>query len=140
MVTTTDSHPALRVIFAVLLGISLVGAGGCGESAEAEDARIDAAADEAAEAAYAATEEAEASDVGASEVEEGGYSGCIQDCSGHEAGFEWARDQDLSEESECGGNSASFIEGCQQFVQQRQELAEHQASEPAEEEAYDNTE
>lgn len=35
--------------------------------------------------------------------------------SGHYAGFDWAARNDVSS---CGGNSASFIEGCQEFQRQ----------------------
>lgn len=33
--------------------------------------------------------------------------------SGHSAGYEWAME---NEPSECGGNSDSFIEGCQEYL------------------------
>lgn len=33
--------------------------------------------------------------------------------SGHSAGYEWAQE---NEPSECGGNSDSFIEGCQEYL------------------------
>jgi hypothetical protein len=35
------------------------------------------------------------------------------DGSGHYAGYEWAME---NEPSECGGNSDSFIEGCQEYL------------------------
>lgn len=34
---------------------------------------------------------------------------------GHEAGFEWAKQNELQDRSECSGDSDSFIEGCRQF-------------------------
>jgi len=37
------------------------------------------------------------------------------DGSGHYAGFEWAESRDPAS---CGGNSTSFIEGCQTFLDQ----------------------
>ena len=37
---------------------------------------------------------------------------CTVDCSGHEAGYEWAEQQGITSSSDCGGNSNSFIEGC----------------------------
>lgn len=37
---------------------------------------------------------------------------CTQDCSGHEAGYEWAQRKGITDPDECGGNSQSFIEGC----------------------------
>ena len=46
----------------------------------------------------------------------GDTSLCHGDCSGHDAGFDWARDHNITDESECGGNSQSFIEGCEAYV------------------------
>lgn len=44
-----------------------------------------------------------------------GYT-CTVDCSGHEAGRQWAEDNDIDDESLCDGNSQSFIEGCEAYV------------------------
>ena len=41
---------------------------------------------------------------------------CTDDCSGHEAGYEWAADKGISDPSDCGGNSESFIEGCEAYA------------------------
>ena len=46
-----------------------------------------------------------------------GYD-CLQDCSGHEAGYEWAEDNDISDVDDCSGNSNSFIEGCRAYVKE----------------------
>lgn len=46
----------------------------------------------------------------------GGYE-CTEDCSGHKAGYEWAEQNDISDESDCNGNSTSFNEGCQAYVE-----------------------
>jgi hypothetical protein len=46
---------------------------------------------------------------------------CTEDCSGHEAGYEWAERKDIDEESDCSGNSQSFIEGCQAYVEEQNE-------------------
>ena len=45
----------------------------------------------------------------------GGYE-CTEDCSGHKAGYEWAEEHNITDESDCGGNSQSFIEGCQTYT------------------------
>lgn len=45
-----------------------------------------------------------------------GYE-CTEDCSGHEAGYSWAENNDIYDESDCGGNSNSFIEGCISYVE-----------------------
>jgi hypothetical protein len=46
----------------------------------------------------------------------GGYD-CTEDCSGHEAGYEWAEDNGIDNADDCGGNSDSFIEGCWEYVE-----------------------
>jgi hypothetical protein len=43
---------------------------------------------------------------------------CTADCSGHEAGYDWAQASGVIDESGCGGNSNSFIEGCKAFVEE----------------------
>src|SRR4029079_19478776 len=43
--------------------------------------------------------------------------GCTQDCSGHDAGYQWAEDHDITDESECGGKSWSFQEGCVAYAE-----------------------
>ena len=43
---------------------------------------------------------------------------CTQDCSGHEAGYEWAEDNDITDPDDCGGNSNSFIEGCEAWAEE----------------------
>lgn len=47
-----------------------------------------------------------------------GYD-CIVDCSGHEAGYEWAEEHDITDPSDCSGNSQSFIEGCQAYAEEQ---------------------
>jgi hypothetical protein len=46
----------------------------------------------------------------------GGYA-CTEDCSGHKAGYDWAEGRNITEETECSGNSQSFIEGCEAYVE-----------------------
>jgi len=41
---------------------------------------------------------------------------CTEDCRGHEAGYNWAEENDISDEDDCDGNSESFIEGCKTYV------------------------
>ncbi len=41
---------------------------------------------------------------------------CTVDCSGHEAGYEWASDKGITDPDDCGGNSDSFIEGCEAYA------------------------
>ena len=49
-----------------------------------------------------------------------GYN-CVGDCSGHQAGYDWAEEKGLSDEDDCDAagdrsNSPSFAEGCKAFV------------------------
>lgn len=46
-----------------------------------------------------------------------GYE-CTEDCSGHEAGYEWAEENDIDDEDDCSGDSDSFDEGCQAYVEE----------------------
>jgi hypothetical protein len=46
-----------------------------------------------------------------------GYE-CTEDCSGHEAGYAWAEDNDITDPDDCGGNSNSFYEGCVAYAEE----------------------
>jgi hypothetical protein len=48
-------------------------------------------------------------------------SRCNQECSGHEAGYDWAADNDISDPDDCTGDSLAFVEGCQEFAEERRE-------------------
>lgn len=50
-----------------------------------------------------------------------GYD-CTVDCSGHEAGYQWAEDHDITDPDDCGGNSESFIEGCRGYAEEHSGL------------------
>ena len=54
------------------------------------------------------------------EGEAGSYSGygCTVDCSGHEAGYNWAAQNGIDDPDNCGGKSWSFIEGCRAYVEE----------------------
>lgn len=109
------------------------------------DTDADTAAEEAAYAErHAVNEElgassdgtgADASIIDAYDVEDHGNYVCTEDCSGHEAGFAWAQQNDIADASDCGGNSQSFIEGCEAFAEERQEQADSEAQESAEQAA-----
>lgn len=45
---------------------------------------------------------------------------CIGDCSGHEAGYQWAEEKDINDPDNCGGNSDSFVEGCKIYAEEHQ--------------------
>ena len=44
--------------------------------------------------------------------------GCTEDCSGHDAGYEWAQDNAIDDPDNCGGNSWSFEEGCRAYAEE----------------------
>lgn len=46
---------------------------------------------------------------------------CTQDCSGHEAGYEWAEDNEITDPDDCGGNSNSFMEGCEAYAEEMED-------------------
>lgn len=48
-----------------------------------------------------------------------GYE-CTIDCSGHEAGYEWAENNSINDSSDCNGNSNSFNEGCESYVEENE--------------------
>lgn len=56
-----------------------------------------------------------------------GYD-CTQDCSGHEAGYDWAQRRGVTDESDCGGNSNSFIEGCRAYAEENDTSASDENS------------
>jgi hypothetical protein len=45
----------------------------------------------------------------------GGYS-CSDDCSGHRAGYQWAKRNGIFDRRGCIGKSKSFIEGCMAYL------------------------
>jgi hypothetical protein len=49
-----------------------------------------------------------------------GYQ-CTDDCSGHEAGYNWARDNEIDDTDDCDGKSESFNEGCVAYVEENEE-------------------
>ena len=94
----------MKYILALLIALSFIG---CSESATTE-----APADGSS---YVDTEE----EVQYSGNEFNGYP-CIGDCSGHEAGYQWAEENGITDPDTCGGNSNSFIEGCQSYAEEQQ--------------------
>jgi hypothetical protein len=45
-----------------------------------------------------------------------GEYGCTQDCSSHDAGYNWASKRGISSVDDCGGKSWSFEEGCKAYA------------------------
>ena len=52
-------------------------------------------------------------------------SDCTQDCSGHEAGFEWAKENNIDNPTICDGYSQSFIEGCETYARELDSIWNH---------------
>ncbi|RUW77269.1 hypothetical protein EN786_25250 [Mesorhizobium sp. M4B.F.Ca.ET.143.01.1.1] len=46
-----------------------------------------------------------------------GGNACTEDCSGHKAGYDWAQQNQITDDSDCSSNSQSFNEGCQTYVE-----------------------
>ena len=45
--------------------------------------------------------------------------GCTVDCSGHDAGYAWAEEHDITDPDQCGGKSWSFVEGCRAYAEEQ---------------------
>jgi len=61
-----------------------------------------------------------------------GTAACTDDCSGHDAGYEWAQDNDITDPDDCDGNSDSFVEGCQAYAEEVQAETENEDGEAEE--------
>jgi hypothetical protein len=46
-------------------------------------------------------------------------SPCTDDCSGHEAGYQWAEENGIDDPDDCSGNSDSFVEGCETYAEEQ---------------------
>lgn len=44
---------------------------------------------------------------------------CVDDCSGHQAGYAWAEAHAILRADRCGGDSQSFKEGCIAYTRER---------------------
>jgi hypothetical protein len=42
---------------------------------------------------------------------------CTNNCSGHKAGYSWAKKRGVDNLEDCSGNSQSFIEGCMEYAE-----------------------
>ncbi len=146
--TYLQGNPVMRLLVSGVLSICLSACGSGSDDYASSYAETVAASEEAADAAEEARQAvyeqagadsdgtgADPDQVDSADVEDTGDYSCTQDCSGHEAGVAWAQENDLSDESECGGRSQSFIEGCEAFARDRQEQADQHAQEAATEAA-----
>jgi hypothetical protein len=48
----------------------------------------------------------------------GGYR-CTKDCSGHKAGYDWAKKKNIRDPKDCASKSQSFTEGCLVYVDEK---------------------
>jgi hypothetical protein len=64
------------------------------------------------------TEDSPQENANTSQSQSQSYKGyeCTGDCSGHKAGYEWAKKKGITDPDDCGGNSQSFIEGCKSYA------------------------
>ena len=96
-----------------LLGLRARHYSGGADILDAEESRIEAATEQALET------------VSDSSFADYGDTGeCTEDCSGHEAGYEWAKDREVEDEVDCSGNSESFIDGCRAYARARESAVE----------------
>ena len=57
---------------------------------------------------------------------------CTVDCSGHEAGYNWAERTGIDSSFDCRGNSKSFNEGCEAYVEEQEQNREEEQRQEAE--------
>jgi hypothetical protein len=116
-----------RVCVAILLGGLLASVSACNDSAETQTVR-------AKTARRTAGSEGVHHERKSTRRQQSGYANdppktfkgymCTQDCSGHEAGYQWAEEHDIDDPDDCGGNSESFIEGCQAYAEEQEHDSE----------------
>lgn len=96
---------------------------GCARDAQETEQGVEASsvAGSAETDAEAAAERAEAEVSDTTYADQGQPYGCTDDCSGHEAGYQWANEHEVANPEDCSGNSASFIEGCRARAEAYQE-------------------
>ena len=106
-----------------LVIVALVGLVGCGSPEPGYDADAYAASEE--EESRNADEraaDAAADLAGTTYSDQRGTGACTSDCGGHNAGWAWAEENGVTDPGECGGNSQSFIEGCEAYAEEVQAM------------------
>lgn len=112
-------HHRLIKILAVSLAL-----GGCGTPRASENETVDRTAVEAqagTDASITGVSEDEAHDRATDTLASMSFddvadaSMCTGDCEGHDAGFQWAKENGYTDASSCSGDSQSFIEGCEAY-------------------------
>lgn len=92
-----------------------------GRAAGEDACRAERAARKSSDALDEVAEEAVS---GTTYADQGRPYGCTDDCSGHDAGYEWAQENEVNDPDDCGGNSLSFQEGCRARAEAYQEARE----------------
>jgi hypothetical protein len=100
----------------VIVTIALLIAACGGRSSAPEDQREDVIAD--------ARADAEADLSGTTYEQVAGSAACTVDCSGHDAGYEWAQENEITDPNDCDGNNDSFIEGCRAYGEEIERRAQ----------------
>ncbi len=102
---------------AIVLALLVAGCGGQGPAPEhqREDEVADARADAQADLSGTTYEQVV------------GSAACTQDCSGHDAGYAWAQENEITDPNDCDGNNDSFIEGCRAYGEEIERRAEETA-------------
>jgi hypothetical protein len=109
-----------------VLGMCLLLASACGPNSEKQnnrqgtsgstsDTQSDASGSSAPDSAETARQNAIDELEGETYEDVMGSGDCTQDCSGHNAGWEWAKTHEILDPDECSGNSDSFIDGCKAY-------------------------
>jgi hypothetical protein len=111
---------SLLPVLCLSLALSACGSGGSSASYEEQDF----ASDERAEFDEDTARDQAVSDLSDQTFQDvGDTSRCTEDCSGHDAGWQWAQDNDVTDGSECSG-SGSFEDGCQAYVEELESQVE----------------
>ena len=119
-----------RVYFGILLGGLLASVSACDTSTDtqAAPAKSERMAGGAQVHARKSISRRQSAYADSPPAEFHGYV-CTQDCSGHEAGYQWAEEHGIEDPHDCGGNSQSFIEGCQAYAEEQEDDSDETDSE-----------
>jgi hypothetical protein len=105
--------------FGLVFTVALLTISGCGDASRPKPAQADSYSSTSrklvSEISQDAAADAQAGLASSTYEETAGSSDCTEDCSGHEAGFEYAKENELTDPDECDGNSQSFVEGCREY-------------------------
>ena len=108
--------PSRTLLPILCVSLALSGCESSSSSAQYEEQEV--ASDERSEFDEDAAREDAVSDLSGQVFQDvGDTSRCTEDCSGHDAGWQWAQDNDVTDSYDCSG-SGSFEDGCQAYVEE----------------------